>query len=125
MKKSQKIKIIFIVSTVVLVALFLVFFILSKNFKDVYDTYKAQYNASSIINDIEAMEKAKALMDAQSGKYIVVSFLTYIFSLLGIISAGLGLKLVDKFKEKEEQEANLAVFVDESNKNYKGETQNN
>lgn len=125
MKKSQKIKIIFIVSTVVLVALFLVCFILSKNFKSVYDTYKAAYNSSQIANDTVEMEKAKALMDAQSGKYIVVSFLTYVFSLLGIISAGLGLKLVDKYKEKEEQEANLAVFVDESNKDIEGETQNN
>lgn len=117
MKKSKKLTIIFIVTTVLFVILFFVFFYIAKSIKADWSVYYSQYNVALKAGDETAMASAKALMDSKNAGYRACSVLCYVFSLLGIISAGLGLKLVDKYKTKEEESNNKYVFKDDRNNN--------
>lgn len=117
MKKSKKVKIIFIILSVFFVVLFFVLFFISKNIKSLYDTYLGQYNAAKLTNNEEEMVTAEALMNSQYLIYTIMSLSCYFSSLVGIICVGLGLKLVDKYKTQEEESENLKVFVDKTQEN--------
>lgn len=88
-------------------ALFLILFIV---FFNVGDAFKTQYSdlGVKILNEgISEAEKAElqAQRDAAGASYTVFAVLSYLSSILALVSLGVGLAVADKLKQKEEEVA--------------------
>ncbi len=114
MRKSKKLTIGFAISSVLLIIAFFVLFAISRN---IYADYK-QYNdaliaaEAAVVKDEALIAELRAKANAVNSTYTLVSFFTWVDSILAIVSVGLGLKLIDSAKEKEEEFDNHFVFED-------------
>jgi len=111
-RKSRRLSLVF----VSLAVAFVVAFFYAFAFVRVLSGYYSQLGTLIQSADAKANAGLLSFYNAQRGiinqVYTAYSFFTYLASLLAIVAVGLGLKLVDSAKEKEEQADNLHVFVE-------------
>ncbi len=123
MKKS-KITVIAMFSLVALfLILFVVFFNVGDSYKSVYDTCVNKLASPEVKASEELTKEWTAKQTAANASYTFCAVMNYVCSILAIASLGVGLALSDKFKAKEEKDAEdgIEVLVKPGTKKRKAE----
>ena len=87
--------------------LFILLFIIFFNVGDGYKTQYSDYNVKALGEGLteEWKNYYLSMADWAGSRYTVFAVLSYVCSLLALISLGAGLAISDKFKQKEEEVA--------------------
>ena len=123
MRKSKKLTIGFLISSVILIVAFFVFFSIAQKIRGDYNAENLKYIAAVAQEQPESVINGyKANMANINSSFTILSILTWITSILAIVSVGLGLKLIDAAKEKEEEFDNHFVFEEKEGNSSGGKT---